>query len=286
MPESQLRMDEPTLRRLVAGVINSHPEQIEIIQAFTPLLVARNRMLDELPPLGELSEEASFAELISKIDAETAYNVALAVLDALGEGFPATWQAATDIREELDPEATARLCEAWFARDFAASARWAEQHDAPPDVLDFMQGQTCRILAAHAASFVPETNPTSTECRCPCCGCAPELSVIHGSDGRRSLVCCQCGRVWRYSRTACPACGHDAPENLHTVYVEGRPEERGVWCAACRRYLLEVDIRHLDMPPGQCHALALALGHLDVLMQQEGNIPLQSSGEESCEKTS
>lgn len=275
-------MDETALRRLLGHVAATHPEQTDIIVAFTPLLLTRNRLLCELPSL-PAQQNTTFAAQLSKIDAETAYNVALAVLDAMSEGFPGTWQSAVTIREALDPRITGLLCEAWFARDFKAAALWAEQHNAATDVLTFMQGQTCRILAAHVAASMPETKADNADCRCPCCGCAPELSVIHGPDGQRSLVCCQCGRVWRFRRTACPACGREAPENLHSLYVEDHPEERGVWCATCGRYLLEVDIRHLDLAPGQCQALALALGHLDALMQQEGKRPLQSSGENSCE---
>ena len=158
-----------------------------------------------------------------------------------------------------------------------------QQQALAAELLALVGDQTCRLLAAslraggHAAGFHggEAASPGLEDSRrCPCCGALPELSVVHGLDGRRALVCGLCGHFWRYRRTACPACGAEGPGVLQAYFVEARPEEQGVACTACGRYVLELDIRHLDLAPDQCQALVLGIGHLDILLQQDGMLPL------------
>jgi len=74
--------------------------------------------------------------------------------------------------------------------------------------------------------------------------------------GGRSLVCARCGRSWSYSASSCPFCG-ETTGSKRTIYSESHPgpvvsraEEtestfphlRVEACAACQRYVIDVDL--------------------------------------------
>lgn len=252
-------LDDETVSRLAGSVLTSHPEQGEVIGAFLPLLLARNRLLRE-------ADEGHDPKPVE---------VLRAMLLAVAEGFPPFQEKARQTADHLNEAETARLLSSHGA---AASQ---------DEIIAFALEQSRRTLEALAAAKLPEaetTNPETADPQdarraCPYCGGTPELSVIHSTEGQRSLVCGRCGRHWRFRRLACPGCGREEPGNLQQIFVEARPEERGVFCAACGQYVLEVDIRHLHLQPEQCQVLTLGLGALDVLMQQEGKRPLVSPGE-------
>ena len=247
-------LNDDTLERHVSGVLAAHPEQEPVIRAFLPLLRTRNRLLRE-------SVEQGPDEQVNERDSE--WGVWQAVRDAVAEGLPTFGTVALAELTRLDPVQVARLLHG--------------ETEPPAEPLTFVLGQTRRVLAAMATANLPEAPDTQTLRACPYCQGQPELSVIHTSEGQRSLVCGWCGRSWRFRRLTCPACGLEEAGNLHSLHAEGRPEERGVHCTACNHYLLEVDIRHLDLQPEQSHVLALGLGSLDVLMQTRGKLPLSQS---------
>jgi formate dehydrogenase maturation protein FdhE len=76
--------------------------------------------------------------------------------------------------------------------------------------------------------------------------------------GGRYLVCARCGRSWSYSASSCPSCG-ETNGSQRTLYAErqdgpvvGRgavesepastfPHLRVEACAACQRYVIDVD---------------------------------------------
>lgn len=269
--ENACVLDEAALLRLVDAVAAAHPRQLEVIRAFQPLLLVRNRLLGDCVETGQ-GESLSPESL--PVDPDVAYETLLPVLDAVAEGFPAMWEGAARLRECLSPLLASKLCRGWLSGEMSVVEDLSQKRGLPSELLPFVLGQTCRILMARAAAGLPEAEENVLRQHCPYCGSAPELSVVHGAGGSRSLVCGLCGRYWRFKRTACPACGVDAPGNMQSLYVEEQPHERAVWCEGCGRYVLEVDIRHLELQPGQCQALALGLGHLDALVQEEGKLPL------------
>ena len=112
---------------------------------------------------------------------------------------------------------------------------------------------------------------------CPYCGGKPELSVVHEKEGHRSLFCTDCGRHWRFQRTACPSCGCDKPDNLRLHFAESTPDERAVSCKNCGHYILEADIRKRDLALDGAAIVCLGMGYLDALMQEQGLLPLGES---------
>ena len=97
--------------------------------------------------------------------------------------------------------------------------------------------------------------------------------MLVDKEGKRLLHCSLCGHVWRYARTACPYCGVDKADNIEMVYAEGRPEERAERCRSCDAYLLAVDTRSRDIPALLAYYVPLGVGHLDVLLQEDGAPP-------------
>ena len=147
----------------------------------------------------------------------------------------------------------------------------------PPDVLDMVIAQTVKILMARTANSLPEAPFDPARKTCPYCGGKPELSVVHEKEGHRSLFCTDCGRHWRFQRTACPSCGCDKPDNLRLHFAESTPDERAVSCKNCGHYILEADIRKRDLALDGAAIVCLGMGYLDALMQEQGLLPLGES---------
>ena len=137
---------------------------------------------------------------------------------------------------------------------------------APLAALGEEAGAACaeaRLLAS--ASLVPRSDvgsgdPSPPDQRhCPRCGGPPQLSVREdGQDhlvrGRRELACARCAQRWAYSSSACPSCG-ETSGGKRTVYSETHagpivedknaatfPHLRVDACAACERYLIDIDL--------------------------------------------
>jgi formate dehydrogenase maturation protein FdhE len=98
-----------------------------------------------------------------------------------------------------------------------------------------------RPLDLGVSSTVPE--------RCPVCGAAPQLSVLHertDSDGSgRHLVCSICSTAWPFRRIRCAACGEEDERRLAYFHSESVPHIRVDACDACGRYLKTVDLTRL-----------------------------------------
>jgi FdhE protein len=77
---------------------------------------------------------------------------------------------------------------------------------------------------------------------CPTCGSPPAMGQLVGVDpGRqRFLSCGCCGSRWRYRRTQCPFCEHDA-QRLAVLAVQGEAGLRIDYCEACKGYLKTYD---------------------------------------------
>jgi FdhE protein len=102
---------------------------------------------------------------------------------------------------------------------------------------------------------------------CPTCGSAPAMGQLLGVDpGRQRFLCCgACGTRWRYRRTQCPFCEHDA-QRLSVLAIEGEGGLRVDYCDACKGYLKTYD--------GQGNEEVLLADwtslHLDLLARDRG----------------
>ena len=272
--------DDTALRRLLIELAASHPEHAAVIRAFTPLALARGKLLDayalsrKTKPLDGFPM-FRFEEL--PVCSEKSGAIASAVLEAFAEGFPGAREQVEAVRDALKPGSVRRLCKASLAHDPEPLALFAEKNGLSPDVLDMVIAQTVKILMARTANSLPEAPFDPARKTCPYCGGKPELSVVHEKEGHRSLFCTDCGRHWRFQRTACPSCGCDKPDNLRLHFAENTPDERAVSCKNCGPYILEADIRKRDLALDGAAIVCLGMGYLDALMQEQGLLPLGES---------
>jgi ribosomal protein L37E len=170
--------------------------------------------------------------------------------------------------ESAGPEA---LVEAAGARIEAGGiepviAEWLAGGELPPVERYLARACTYAPLLAldgdAGAACVDDPSPRGGQ-RCPRCGGPPQLGFRSQSDdrlvsGRRHLSCARCGHSWQFSSSACPSCG-ETEGAKRTVYSEkhdgpvvGRDDGEGDGarfphlridaCAACQRYLIDVDL--------------------------------------------
>ena len=255
--------DDTALRRLLIELAASHPEHAAVIRAFTPLALARCKLLDayalsrKTKPLDGFPM-FRFEEL--PVCSEKSGAIASAVLEAVAEGFPGAREQVEAVRDALKPGSVRRLCKASLAHDPEPLALFAEKNSLSPDVLDMVIAQTVKILMARTANSLPEAPFDPARKTCPYCGGKPELSVVHEKEGHRSLFCTDCGR-----------------HNLRLHFAENTPDERAVSCKNCGHYILEADIRKRDLALDGAAIVCLGMGYLDALMQEQGILPIGES---------
>lgn len=272
--------DDTALRRLLIELAASHPEHAAVIRAFTPLALARGKLLDTYAlsrKTKPLDGFPMFRFEALPVCSEKSGAIASAVLEAVTKGFPGVLEQVGQVRDVLKPGSVRRLCKAYLAHELEPLVLFAEKNGLSPDVLDMVIAQTAKILMARTANSLPEAPFDPARKMCPYCGGHPELSVVHEKEGHRSLFCADCVRHWRFQRTACPSCGCDKPDNLNLHFAESTPDERAVSCRECGHYILEADIRKRDLALGGAAILSLGMGYLDALMQEQGILPVGES---------
>ncbi len=103
---------------------------------------------------------------------------------------------------------------------------------------------------------------------CYICGGDPEMAVIEGESGKKSLYCGLCDASWQYLRLKCPFCGNEDQTRLVSVSVDGDTSYSVEACTVCNRYLKVVDGRARGRLFLEVEALLSS--HLDGVATQEG----------------
>jgi FdhE protein len=272
---------------ILDDTMRKSPHSKEIIAAFKPLFLARERLLDELK-LRSIDPSSIDGEKLRQgipCIAQTAFfskddpweKIGGAVLSAIREGFPALGEDAAKLEGRIRA-GDIRLFEA-FA-DFpgnveTAVRRWSNDADIKPHAIELMLGAVARVIlqarsngiGGHIAGMGWEKG------YCPVCGAHPTISVIREKITQRWLHCSRCGHDWRFTRMLCPGCGQESPSGLDYFYVEGRQQETAFTCDACKRYL--ITLNHVsDLGETDRDVTAISLIHLDLIMQEKGLTPM------------
>jgi FdhE protein len=87
--------------------------------------------------------------------------------------------------------------------------------------------------------------------RCPFCGGAPQLSILHTTGelegGGRRLLCATCLETWPFRRVVCPFCGEEDDRKLGYFHTPAFDHLRVDGCERCRHYLKTVDLTRLGL---------------------------------------
>ena len=84
----------------------------------------------------------------------------------------------------------------------------------------------------------------SSQSRCPRCGGAPVLGVLHeeGHGAKRTLLCGLCLTEHNYLRVVCPACDEQRFDALPIYTADKFGHVRIEACDSCRTYLKTIDL--------------------------------------------
>lgn len=254
-----------------------HPEQVGVLEAFTPLVKAHMNLRYGWQQVTRLRKPYTAATL--PMNANAALHAANKLAEALIQGFP---QAEEDIQAAQKalsqrPSPIKALCQALLGNDDQVVLNFAHKHKlsegAGLAMLRLLILQVARAMAVKASVELRQGSEAdlanAQNSSCPCCASPADMSILYEKEGKRLLHCSLCGNTWRFSRTTCPYCGVDKPENIELVFVEGCPEERAELCGTCQRYLLSVDVRVLDIPVELAYYATLGMCHLDALAQDK-----------------
>ena len=274
------------------AIESENPHLKEVLQDFRGTLVEQARWKAELPPL-DCTEIASpdperFKKGVSLTDREWLSRLgdlwptaAKRMIPALIDGFP-------KIQRELEQLQTAILQEAFVPDIFlscvyggrsAQASEHAEMTGLTPELLEFALTQAARpIVEKRAETLAPLiTGLAWHKGYCPICGSPPGLSLLKEKEGQRWLRCGFCATMWRFHRTTCPFCDAQGPDDFELTYVEGREHERIEACQQCKKYLTGIDLRNLANEV-VLEVAGFGLMHLDVIAQEKGLMPMNSSG--------
>ncbi len=285
-------MSEPSgntgrLEEIIDREMDRHPHSQPLLEAFRPLFLARNRLLEDLE-LGEdvpfKIDEIRFQGGVPVIEQhpllqenDPGDDLVRAIIPALQEGFP-------DLRGDLEnfekalSEGKVVLSE-YFLRNRDGQenllSAWAEILSIAAPRIGFVLNSAARVVLEKRAKDIAEQiqGLKWEKGYCPVCGSFPSLAVIGEKIGERWLHCSNCGHLWRFSRVICPYCEHEEQEGMDFFLIEDNPQEAAFACDSCQRYLVTL-YRVSDLNDRNLDVSALGLTHLDVIMQEKNLFPM------------
>jgi len=272
---------------IIKDIIGKSPHSKEIITAFKPLFLVRERLIDELK-LDSANLSSIDGEKLRQgipcinqtpffLEGDPWEKIGLAVLPAMREGFPAL---AEDVAK-LEGKMRAGDIQLFNAfADFPGSVekavnRWSKGADIKPQAIGLMLSTVTRIVLQARSTGIGEhiEGMGWEKGYCPICGAHPTIAVIREKIPQRWLHCSRCGHEWRFSRMLCPGCEQESPSGLDYFYVEDRRQETAFTCNSCKRYLITLN-QISDMGDHDRDVSAMSLIHLDLVMQEKGFTPM------------
>jgi len=272
---------------IINDIIGKSPHSKEIITAFKPLFLVRERLIDELK-LKSVDRSSIDGEKLRQgipcinqtsffLEGDPWEKIGLAVVSAMREGFPALGEDTAKLEGKMKA-GDIRLFDAFT--DFSVSVatavdRWSKEADIKPQAIGLMLSTMTRIVLQAKSNGIGEhiEGMGWEKGYCPVCGAHPTIAVIREKIAQRWLHCSRCGHEWRFSRMLCPGCEQESPSGLDYFYLEDRQQETAFTCNSCKRYLITLN-QISDMGDHDRDVSAMSLIHLDLVMQGKGFKPM------------
>mgnify|MGYP001183760973 FL=1 len=279
-------LSERILHKTIDEALEKTPCCRTVLNAFRPVLVERNRLIEEskldaiaglCPEEWESSRGVPLIRLQPLFsEGDPCRHIASSLIPAMQEGFP-------DLSRELDKikldilGGRIRLHE--YLRIYPDAEgvivdEWAARSGVRDGTLRFLLLNVARILLTIRAKGIALGIRDSQwdKGHCPICGAFPMLSILRDKS-QRWLHCSMCGHEWRFSRVVCPFCERESPAGMNFFFLQDRKEESAFACEECKRYVISVHqaIGLSDVDPD---ITAISLLHLDLMMQQRGFRPV------------
>lgn len=277
----------PSAKSALTRLAAQHPHCEQLLTSFFPLLAAQEHLAESLAPLElPVFDEHALAGgkawldgcLSQLLDAPFLAEAPSCLAEAAAEGFPVIKKAVTALGAFLakNTQACRELAELGLKKRLnkvrAWSAAYEQDETAATVMASHLAGAAAR-RAARAAASLQLSFPGWSSALCPVCGSRPHGASIKGKEGKRYLQCSLCRHEWLFSRTTCPVCLQNSPQDIELYYLEGSKQLRAEVCKPCSHYLLCADTREFaDDVPVELHLLCMM--PLDLLMQEKKFIPV------------
>ncbi len=275
------------LERIIDQAAEKIPQARAIITAFKPILIEKARLLAKLSlPAADctgIERERLYGgvPVVSQCDlfdvGNQAASAALTLIAAIREGMPQLTDELDVLEKEIGSEGM-KLIEtlrAYCRQPLETAEREAEACGTAPAVVHLLFRYTAAVILQRRAE---ETSALLKEFTwekgyCPICGSLPAVAVIKDKEGQRWLHCSRCAYEWRFSRVICPFCEKESPAGMDFFYIDDRSQESAFSCDHCKKYLITLN-RSDNLNDYDVEVAALALIHLDMIMQDKGFQPM------------
>jgi len=275
------------LGEIVDREIERHPHSQNLLEAFRPVILERNRILQKVRLKETVSSEIDVVRFQGGIPVIGQYplfqeddpweDIVHTIIPAAREGFP---NLSNDLKlfDSVLQEGKVLLYD-YFKRNQDEQQdllhTWAETISIATAGIGFVLNQASRIILEKRAGDIAELikGLVWEKGYCPICGSFPSLAVIEEKIGERRLHCSRCNHDWRFSRVICPYCEHEGPQGMDFFFIEDKPQESAFTCDHCQRYLITL-YRVSDLNDRDLDVSALGLTHLDVILQEKNFFPM------------
>lgn len=277
--------DLSSIEQLIENMIEKNPHCGEILNAFKPVIMERNGLVEKLelnaaesPKIDERKLKAGvpiIKQAMLFYHDDPWNEVALAMIPAIQRGFP-------DLKDNLDKLQTfikdrnIDLFDCLKAYPDGGSGIvdcWAAEMKIQAPAIAFLMQSMTRIILEKRAKQIDWQNLEWEKGYCPICGAFPSIAMIKEKIAWRWLHCYACGHDWKFDRFICPYCEHEGHKEVSYFFIEGKEQESAFVCDACKLYLVTLN-RVSDLNFRDLDIFAIALIHIDVIMKNKGYQPM------------
>ena len=279
--------DASAIEQIFERAIDQNPHASEILKAFKPV-ITRQRQLAALAKLRKIDCSTIDKEklkagvpVIRQIVLlgadEDLKQITLDMAAAVKEGMPTLGDGLDRFCELIrnDKIVPADYFNAHGDGENKTVQQWGKDLKVTPSNASFVMSLVSRVVLEQRAEEIEKALGSFDweKGYCPVCGDFPSIALIEEEGGKRFLHCSSCGCDWRYTRVICPYCEHKAPQEMDYYYIENKTQESAFICDKCKKYLVTL-YRAGHLLARDMDVSAIALVHLDMIMQDKGYAPM------------